>query len=91
MFKESLYFRYVQGRDLINTELNDSGGWNYNYNLMGSTRSSTNSIKLNSYNSLDGGNWKSYVFLAEKPDPLTFTPNQNLNKINFFIPGLQKV
>ena len=90
-FKNALYFRYAGGtesryRDLINTQSGD-GGWNFNYQLFGSTGSSANAIKLNNYGSGDGGNWKSYVFLSGKPDPLPFTPADNLNQFSFNIPG----
>ena len=87
-FAETIYFRYLWERDLINTESSDSSVWNYNYRLFGSTGSSGDKVKLNNYGSHDGGSWKSYVFLAGQPDPLTFTSGNNLNRYSFNIPGL---
>ena len=91
-FTDALYFRYAgltrgSFRDLINTQ-SGNGGWNYNYQLFGSTSISGNTIKLNNYASLDGGNWNSYVFLSGKPDPLPFTQTNDLNLYSFNIPGL---
>ena len=87
-FKDALYFHYVNGRDLINTKRYEIKVWKDNYRLFGSNGPSTNAIKLNNYGSSDGGQWKSYVFLAGKPDPLAFAPTDNLNQYSFYIPGL---
>ena len=92
-FSDALYFRYAEEtrrryRDLINTETSTDQRWNYNYQLFGSTGSSANAIKLNNYGSGDGENWKSYVFLSGKPDPLPFTQTNDLNQYSFYIPGL---
>ena len=74
-------------KDLINTN-SGNGSWNYNYELFGSTGSSANIIKLNNYRSSDGGEWKSYVFLSKKSDPLPFNLKNDLNQDSFSIPGL---
>ena len=95
-FTNALYFRYlgrrrgIYRRDLITTE-SENDDWNYNYQLFGSNVSSVNTIKLNNYASSDGGEWKSYVFLSEKPDPLPFTQTNDLNLYSFNIPGLKKI
>ena len=91
-FKNALHFRYAGGtkssyRDLITNVSGSVSGWNNNYQLFGSTGSSANAIKLNNYGSDDGENWKSYVFLSGKPDPLPFTQHDDLNRYSFYIPG----
>ena len=85
-FTQQINFRYLSGRDLIS--YNDPAyDWTFNFHLFGRTSSSLNAIKLNNYGSLDGGEWKSYVFLAGNPDPLTFASIANPNRFSFYIPG----
>ena len=89
-FGDDVYFYHVYRRDQITTSALNDNSWKYNFKLFGRTKSSPNAIKLNNYITDDGGNWKSYVFLAGKPDPLTFIPRTNLNQHSFYIPGLGK-
>ena len=88
-FPEVISFRYYKGRDLITTVEDQGKDWINNFGLFGRFSPTGNAIKLNNYISKDGGSWKSYVFLAKNPDPLTFnTSNSKFLLLNFYIPGI---
>ena len=90
-FAEVISFRYTEGRDLITISEDEGEGWINNFRLFGRFSPTSNVVKLNNYISEDGGNWKSYVFLAKKTDPLMFNKRDpNFLLLSFYIPGMYR-